>query len=341
MQPDENDTSLDEAYHRLLAKVLQVKKPRIILQCNRDVYKDDWMKRFYFGATEYSFKRYEVAIDQSHTVALFQSFHPSCAVNNTECRPEFRALLIHHFLAAFGALCGRQSDLPDYVQRIQQLCNKTGERLELQKLKLLPWQAAGYIEIVIYEEYSGPKDHGFLCFVDDSEIELIQRRLYRLDRMYSALKWLAIGDLQCAPGSLAISKIITFFWKVHFEDEPIYEQVLFMLQTRGNEQESWFGPIVPTKNPRKSATILDDMAALSLNDFSGNSSDQELPNHETIALTMNLAKAYLRQTTAFELASALDIANGARCCQTMVDGSVDPKSIAESDSFEKICLRIG
>ncbi|KID81457.1 hypothetical protein MGU_11189 [Metarhizium guizhouense ARSEF 977] len=131
MQPEKKDKTLDEACHGLVGHVLQVKWPKIILRCDQHSFSDGWMSRFNFHAPDYDLQyrleEHEVMFDETHTATVYQSCHPSCAVNNTDCRPEYRALLIHHFLAAFGALRGH-TDLPEYVEPIRQLCLQSGGR---------------------------------------------------------------------------------------------------------------------------------------------------------------------------------------------------------------------
>lgn len=85
------------------------------------------MSRLNFSASDYNSDKYDVALDENHIALAMQSYHPTIAVNNTECRPEYRALLIHHFLAAFIAL-SCEVELPDYVKDLHNFISKKGNR---------------------------------------------------------------------------------------------------------------------------------------------------------------------------------------------------------------------
>jgi hypothetical protein len=64
------------------------------------------MKQFELPGEEYKFVRTELRTGGNHRTILLQSFHPSLAVNNAARRPEYRCLLIYHFIAAFAELSG-------------------------------------------------------------------------------------------------------------------------------------------------------------------------------------------------------------------------------------------
>lgn len=73
MEPDKDNHNLDAACHQLLAQILQLKKPKFILQCHRDGYKDEWISRFDFGASDYTFNISEIPLDEHHTALAIQS----------------------------------------------------------------------------------------------------------------------------------------------------------------------------------------------------------------------------------------------------------------------------
>ena len=64
------------------------------------------MKQLELFDEEYKFVREEFRADENHKTIILQSFHPSLTVNNAARRPEYRCLLIYHFIAAFAELSG-------------------------------------------------------------------------------------------------------------------------------------------------------------------------------------------------------------------------------------------
>ncbi|KJK73730.1 hypothetical protein H634G_10999 [Metarhizium anisopliae BRIP 53293] len=323
MQPDKKDKSLDEACHGLVGQVLQVKRPKIILRCDQHSFSDGWMRRFNFHGPDYDLQyrleKHEIKFDETHTATVYQSFHPSCAVNNTDCRPEYRALLIHHFLAAFWALRGHHTDLPEYVEPIRQLCLQSGQRRT--KPGLCSWQAAEHIEEAICGGYMGPNDGrgGHRMEIRNKpRIDNLQGRAKVVCRMYSKLEALAQGKFN--PGALALAKIITFFWKDHFTSEPIFQQVLFLLQTQGNRQSGWFVSRSPENEKNTLASVVDNFTALRLNEALGHVSDGSATDgKQRFNAVIRATKIYLTQSSVMELMTTLRIASNLRYCETMAD----------------------
>jgi hypothetical protein len=120
----------DERCHQLLAEILKVKRPKVVIHCHRDEYNNPWMKRFELPGEYYKFVRAEIQVDENHTAVVLQSFHPSLAVNNAARRPEYRCLLIYHFIAAFAEL-SRVSQLHEDAEEIRQLCTRKEYLLSL------------------------------------------------------------------------------------------------------------------------------------------------------------------------------------------------------------------
>jgi hypothetical protein len=98
-QPNKNITWPDQKCHEALAQILKTKKPKAILRCHSESYKDEWLKSIEQQVVDYRLERKEVNIATEVKSVVLQSFHPSCAVNNSDCRPEYRA-----FVAAFSEL---------------------------------------------------------------------------------------------------------------------------------------------------------------------------------------------------------------------------------------------
>jgi hypothetical protein len=77
--------------------------------------------------------------------------------------------------------------------------------------------------------------------------------------MFSALEPLTKG--QCAPLSLALAKTISFYWKYHFANPPIFTQIMPLLRARGTEQYGWFG----SRSSRwKSIAFMTDFSSIAL-----------------------------------------------------------------------------
>lgn len=124
-KPNEESRIPDERCHQLLAEMLRAKKPKVVIRCHRDAYKDPCMKQFELPGEEYKFVQAEIQSGENRRTIVLQSFHPSIAVNNAARRPEYRCLLIYHFVAAFAELSG-VSQLHEDAEEIRQLCTKKG-----------------------------------------------------------------------------------------------------------------------------------------------------------------------------------------------------------------------
>lgn len=217
-QPDGYLTELDERCHEVLARILKAKKPKVIIRCHSGEYSVEWLKRIELPAREYRLLRREVDIAEDHTATVFQSFHPSCAVNNADCRPEYRALLISHFVAAFSELRSKFI-LLESAEKIRQLCLTKGERKENYIPRLKTWESAFFISKTLQEPYNGPRKGGYtLAFAGESPLESRMGQIKAYKAMYDSLKRL-FGDQQSF-GALGISKVIMFFWARHFRDDP-------------------------------------------------------------------------------------------------------------------------
>lgn len=122
-KPDNKSHIPDERCHQLLADIIRAKKPKVVIRCHTGGYNDPWMKQFELPSKEYKFERREIRASGNHRTTILQSFHPSLAVNYAARRPEYRCLLIYHFIAAFAELSG-VSQLHEDAEEIRQLCMK-------------------------------------------------------------------------------------------------------------------------------------------------------------------------------------------------------------------------
>ncbi|KAM7198336.1 hypothetical protein V8F33_005127 [Rhypophila sp. PSN 637] len=237
-QPNKNKKDGDRECHQLLAEILRIKKPKVVIRCHKDSYQDEWMKRFELQVDGYRLIREDVDFGDGHKAVLIQSFHPSCAVNNAMYRPEYRALLIHHFIAAFTEL-HRKYELPHYVEGIRKSCLEKGRRRPqaIRELRVQSWKAALYVSQELGSTYPGQPKQDKIEFDDDEPRDRFRRRERVFSGMYHWLRQLAAGSCTC--GTLSIAKVMTY-WKLYFKDDPIYEQVIALLDMQGNEQLEWF-----------------------------------------------------------------------------------------------------
>lgn len=232
-QPLKDVTTFDGRCHQLLADMLKVKKPKVVIRCHTGTYQNEWMRRFELPAKNYKLVRRNVGFDDGHRTIVFQSFHPSCAVNYAQrIRPEYRALLIHHFVAAFAELHG-QSQLPRFAERIREIClqRQPGDT------GIESWQAASCICHWVEKEYHGPDGVLSVEFAEDEPHERFQKRERHFSKMNCCLQRLA--EKPCTCGTLTIARIL-LYWIVYFRDDPLYEQVTSLLRHRGSEQLKWF-----------------------------------------------------------------------------------------------------
>ncbi|KAK0733467.1 hypothetical protein B0T26DRAFT_669873 [Lasiosphaeria miniovina] len=202
-QSDRNNNDRNPECHQLLAQILQAKKLRVM-------------------------EREDVDFGDGHTAILIQSFHPSCAVNNDEFRPEYRALLIHHFIAAFAELHGKHELLED-VEDIRQLRLKKGQHSPKDTTNFASWEAAALFpghsrwrrNILVWKgrsQSSGPT----------------------MDRMTG----FGTGDNIL---TTSITKAMAY-WEHHFSDDPLYDQVVDLLRLHGGQQLGWLNASGTTDN---------------------------------------------------------------------------------------------
>ena len=234
---DKYATDEDKQCHEVLAQILKVKKPKVILRCHRDAYYDEWLKQIELPGENYQLERKEISIFDGYKTIVLQSFHPSCAVNNADCRPEYRALLMYHFVAAFSELTSKFI-LPDTAEGIRKLCLNKGERKPSDICKYEPWQAAHLISRVLEKPYKSLIDIQFVGIADETPSESRSKQTQAFSALYGSLKRL-FGN-SSSFGGLAIAKSVLFLWKRHFEEDQLYDHVMSWLVIRGNQQRDWF-----------------------------------------------------------------------------------------------------
>ncbi|KAL3474297.1 hypothetical protein BJX99DRAFT_231891 [Aspergillus californicus] len=288
-QPDKNAEKRDKRCHEVLAHILRLKKPKVVLRCHQDEYCGEWLKRIELPGEDYQLEREEIALVEEHTTVILQSFHPSCAVNNANCRPEYRALLIYHFVAAFSELRS-ECILPETAERVRKLCLIKGERKSHDIPVYEPWQAARSISEILETTYEGPSKGYFVRIVDYTMSEHRSTQIKAFDALYGSLRQL-FGSRKTFGGGLAIAKIVLFLWEQHFQRDPLYDQITAWLILRGNEENDWF----PCDNeiPSDRRTLEDQLSCLQIS-TPRTISDARLMEDEVVPLLVQAAATLIR-----------------------------------------------
>lgn len=113
----------DQRCHQLLAQIIRLKRPKVILLCHTKSYSDPWMHKFELPCNDSYRMSHEVIPIGETEIHAIQSFHPSRAVYHMRFNPEYKALLLHHFVAAFSLLHGQYNE-PSVVETIRSICAK-------------------------------------------------------------------------------------------------------------------------------------------------------------------------------------------------------------------------
>lgn len=239
LQPLAN-AEADLKCEEILARFLQVKRPRVIIHCTNSVYRSPWMNRFNFGGKPYRILSEEIEIVEGHTATVIPSFHPSHAVNCWENRLELRVLLMYHFALAFYSLSGRTA-IPCCAKKIQDLCLYQGERKE-DKSYLSNWDLASCISDKINKSYlDGGKDvvpltEGVIS--DESLSDKINRECSTFDALSF---WLTL--LLKKPHKFELFGITSasfLLQRARANSSPIYSRISSALLNLEIEQDHWF-----------------------------------------------------------------------------------------------------
>lgn len=249
----------DERCHRLLADIMRAKNPKVVIRCHTDEYKDPWMKQFGLPWKDCKSVRKEIQAGGTHRTTILQSFHPSVAVNHYPRRPEYRCLLIHHFIAVFAELSGVPRHNEE-AEEIRRLCMKTRYiSLDISSMsftdypfstrnreELSSWDAQTYMINALEWQCCGPR-RGYSLDLEWSESERLRREAKILWTMYDQLENLA-GKSDTF-GAYRTAKAV-LLWEEYFETDPLYNQVTTLLLFKGSEQQGWF----PTANDSLTST---------------------------------------------------------------------------------------
>ncbi|KAL3491675.1 hypothetical protein BJX62DRAFT_236938 [Aspergillus germanicus] len=120
-QKDKKDAEADRRCEEVIAKFLQIKRPRIIIQCVNPVYVCPSMMKFNFEGKPSRLEYQKVPLESGHICTVIPSFHPSYATKYNPYRPEWRVLQMYHFVMAFRYLHG-EDRLPCCAEKIQRMC---------------------------------------------------------------------------------------------------------------------------------------------------------------------------------------------------------------------------
>ena len=113
----------DQRCHQLLAQIIRLKRPKVLLLCHTESYSDPWMHKFELPCKNGYRMSHEVIPIGETEIHAVQSFHPAVAVYHKRLNPEYKALLLHHFVAAFSLLHGPYNE-PSVVETIRSICAK-------------------------------------------------------------------------------------------------------------------------------------------------------------------------------------------------------------------------
>lgn len=111
----------DQRCHQLLAQMIRLKRPKVLLLCHTQSYSDPWMHKFELPCNNGYRMSHEVIPIGETGIHAVQSFHPAGAAYHKRLNPEYKALLLHHFVAAFSLLHGPYNE-PSVVETIRSIC---------------------------------------------------------------------------------------------------------------------------------------------------------------------------------------------------------------------------
>lgn len=144
-----------------------------------------------------------------------QSFHLSLAVNNAARRPEYRCLVIYHFITAFAKLSG-VSQLYEDAEEIRQLCTRKWYITTLVNHsfsqrngpKFTSWDAPIRLIKTLERRCGGLQGKYPIMLDKHSEQEVLRREAKIFLTMYGWLEHLAGQSFTF--GALGIAKAVLF-----------------------------------------------------------------------------------------------------------------------------------
>jgi hypothetical protein len=240
-QPDGGQFALDYRCEQILAKLLQAKKPKVIIHCHNTLYNDPWMRRFNFPKGSYHLKREIVEITHDHRAIVIPSLHPSHAINHVKYKPELQILLMYHFVDAFHALNDNLYTLPCCAERILQLhhVKKIDKLMDEHEPK--DWWTAFRVTSVLRSSYHGPRMEASpplvdLAVEDPEEEGKNQANAFDAMAFWSTLLFKSPKTFNL----FGIARVALFLRKMNQMCYPACERLLSLLLRSNMEHEHWF-----------------------------------------------------------------------------------------------------
>jgi hypothetical protein len=109
-QKNQNNAEADHQCEEFLAQFLQIKQPRIIIQCVNPWYVSSSIRKFNFEGKPSRLECRKVPLESGHICTIIPSFHPSYATKSeyNSNRPQRRVLQMYHFVMVFRYLHGEE-----------------------------------------------------------------------------------------------------------------------------------------------------------------------------------------------------------------------------------------
>lgn len=243
---------------QVVNQILKRLKPRLVLQCHTAEYNFNYqLKRdLQVQSKDYRLAQRETIFDGQPMIVL-QSFDISIAIHDTKLRPEFRVLMLYHFLASFSGLKTGAFNLPESAETIRKMCTENG----LNNPCHCPVDHRCAAALFITEKLDDPLRP--LPSLESTHSNPSERRKVHLQKLGDM--YLSLSALFCDPssrGAIGIATVLEF-WSYHFENDPLFEPVMTKLYLCGVEQNDW---LPPTKNYPRSETLDDEFSGFQIND---------------------------------------------------------------------------
>ena len=113
---------LDEECHKLVQHILQIRKPKVILGCSREISISQWFGNFQAGNSGVARDPCWVTMDDGRLLYI-PSFHPGYCVNHVTWCANSRIMLAYHFVLAFSDVKEPYS-LPSWISSVSQFSHQ-------------------------------------------------------------------------------------------------------------------------------------------------------------------------------------------------------------------------
>ena len=102
----------------LLAKIIRIKKPRVLLCCWSGECTNHWVEQFQSLGVGWLPLKSEGIIENQNAI-IVRSFHPAKAVCYGKCNVNYRVLLIYRFVSAFAEL-SQPIQMPSWIKTVSE-----------------------------------------------------------------------------------------------------------------------------------------------------------------------------------------------------------------------------